>query len=256
MISINKSCVNCGACVRACPRAVLLSGKDSPAVDADKECMYCMHCAAACGKKAIRFSDIKEETLYPAPAEEPLAAFMQARRSIRNFSGAIPDRDVIRQALDIAAWAPSGKNRHTNSWSVLWGRAAVNHILELAERIAPNNAIAAEILSTLDRGKNLITCNAPCAILAYIPGNDGQPLDAAIATAYTDLLLREKGIATCWGGYLAALINSSPEIGAYAGLPGGARVFCTLLAGYPNGESYLNIPYRPKADVHWIENPC
>jgi len=254
MIIIDKeSCTNCGSCVKACPRGILEKGTPTPYQNNKRECMECMHCTAVCAQKAVRFDGIPFEDTYLTSPEDDLERLIKSRRSIRHFKKTLPDEKIIRKALDTAAWAPNGKNERAVRWSVIYGSEAMEQIIKLLISAAEQNEEARGLAGVLKRGKNLITCDAPAAILSYCMDGALNPFtDAAIATATAELVLYKNGVSTCWGGYLCHTINICPEIREFAGIPEGGRVYSTLLLGYADGEVYPNIPPRPKADISWI----
>ena len=55
-----------------------------------------------------------------APADSPVLRAIFERRSVRKFTDATVDRAVILQALQAAAWAPSGLNNQPWRFAVVW----------------------------------------------------------------------------------------------------------------------------------------
>jgi nitroreductase len=91
----------------------------------------------------------------------------------------------------------------------------------------------------------------PLSDLRLDPGERHQSeVDCAIAMATAELLLREKGLATCWGGFVTRLVAGAPELRAFAGIPEDAKLCCTLMVGIPD-EHYEGIPARPAAEIVW-----
>lgn len=253
MIIIDREkCVNCGCCIKACSRAVLFEGEKYPEIDAAKECMECYHCAAACLKKAVSFTGIQD--IYPETPEDKLERLVKLRRAVRNYKKEVPERGLIEGAINTAAWAPSAKNCHSERWSVLLGYERVLGIMEMLRGLAPENDVANDMVEMLKvRKGNPITLNAPCVIISYAPVGAYDPkMDCTIATTTLELILNNMGFATCWGGYLAKVLNACPEIRHYAGVPEDMTIYCTLAVGYSDGEIYPNVAYRPKANINWV----
>jgi len=258
MVTIDReACINCGSCTWACPTAFLVPGDETPVIDRARGCTKCMHCIAACAQKAVYFEEIpREDTYQPTPEEGQLERIVKLRRSVRRYRRETPDQETVKWALDAARWAPSSKNRQPTHWSVLWGAGKVEQVMTLLDQCADaGNEFAAEMTEMLKtHSRNPITCGAPGAIIAYCKdtGADGR-IDCAIATTTLELLLVGRGVATCWGGYLASVLQKCPAIKAYAGIPEDCTAYTVLLIGNADREVYPNVAYRKRADVQWLE---
>ncbi len=248
-------CVNCKTCLRLCPMGVFVPGEKAPEVHPRRRCIQCMHCAGACPKKAIRFEELSPAEIYPEPAKEPLTALIQGRRSIRNYSDKLPEKTVIQQALNTAAYAPSGKNQRAYRYTVVWGKERVMALRDRCLSLCEEFGEAPELPKLMARGTDLLTCGAPCMIVVWSPDDCLNPvLDAAVVMAELELLLVEKGLGTCWGGYLRQVSDRFPEIREMLGIPDGAHVRCALMVGYAKGENYRNPVWRPQVEALWLED--
>ena len=244
-------CLQCFSCVRSCPTHVLRTASGGPEVRHPERCINCRHCTATCPTKAICFSSTPED--YPAPAEDELLRLIQSRRSVRAYQPTLPDRQLVENALNGAAWAPSGKNIHENAWTVLWGREAVEKAYQLTLDWCRESGIYPELLRNDARGLDLVTCGAPCVIIGHNRTDTLNPVvDTAIAMATAELLLVRSGLATCWGGYLRHAINAYQPLRDYVGLEAAREVYGLMMVGLPK-EFYRNVPYRPAAKAAWIE---
>ncbi len=244
-------CLQCGSCVRCCPMHVLRFASGGPIAAKPERCIQCRHCTAACPTRAITFTDTPHD--YPPEPESALDRLIQTRRSVRSYRDELPDRQAVERALDLASWAPSGKNIHENAWTVLWGREAVSGAYSLVLDWCRETGIYPELLRNHERGIDLITCGAPCVILGHSDPNTLNPVvDTAIAMATAELKLVQQGLATCWGGYLRHAVNSYPPLRQYCGLAEGREVYGVMMTGLA-AEYYRNIPYRPAARADWIE---
>ena len=244
-------CLQCASCVRCCPTHVLRPDGGRPVAVRPDRCIDCRHCTAVCPTKAIRFSDTAAD--YPMAPDSVLLRLIQTRRSVRTYGDELPDRGLIERALRGAAWAPSGKNIHDNGWSVLWGRDAVRQAYDMTLDWCRETGIYPELLRNEERGLDLVTCGAPCVIIGHNLVRTLNPVvDTAIAMTTAELLLVEKGLATCWGGYLRHALNDYAPLKAFCSIAEDREVFGVMMVGLP-GEFYRNIPYRPEPSVHWIE---
>lgn len=254
MVYIEKSlCIGCGKCIRGCPMGVFVPGTPTPEVHPRRRCIECMHCAAGCPKKAIRFAGMTEAEVYPETPENPLEKLIMTRRSIRHYSDRLPDKAVIRRALDVANHAPSGKNQRAYRYTVVWGKGRVEKLRDDCLRLCTEFGEAPELPKLQAKGIDLLTCGAPCMIVAWSPDDALNPvLDPAVAMAELELPLVESGLSTCWGGYLRQVSDRFPEIRETLGIPAGSRVRCALMVGYAKGETYLRPVRRPEADALWL----
>jgi nitroreductase len=185
--------------------------------------------------------------------EEPLEKLIKTRRSIRHYSQKIPDRDLIQWALDTAVYAPSGKNQRAYHFTVVWGIQQTRDLRDRCLQLCEAYGEAPELVKLQALGTDLLTCGAPCMIVAWSPEDCLNPvLDPGVAMAQLELLLVDKGLGTCWAGYLRQVSDRFPEIRTYLGIPEGCRVRCALLVGYPQGETYRGAVWRPKVEANWI----
>lgn len=254
MVYIQKeACIGCGSCVKVCPMGVLVLKDQRPQVHPGRRCIQCMHCAAVCPQMAVGFEQLEREAVYPSMPDEPLERLIKNRRSVRRFQDRLPSRELIRQALDTAAYAPSGKNQRAYRFTVVWGKERVKALRDQCLRLCGEYNEAPELVKLQAKGTDLLTCGAPCMIAAWSPEDCLNPvLDPTVAMAQLELLLVHQGLATCWGGYLRQVSDRFPEIRRTLGLEEACRVRCALMVGYA-GEHYIRTVWRPEARVTWLE---
>ena len=254
MVTIDQSrCIACGACLRGCSMGVFVNGENGPEVHPKRRCIQCMHCAAACPKQAISFSELTAEETYPPMPEDFLEKLLKTRRSIRHFQEKLPPKELLQKALDTAMYAPSGKNQRAYEFTVLWGRDKTRNFRDRAIALCETAGEAPELGKLLQKGTDLLTCNAPVMIVAWSPDDCLNPvLDPAVSMAQLELVLVQAGLGTCWGGYLRQVTDRFPELREMLGLREDCRVRCALMAGYPEKEKYIRSVWRPGAPVTWI----
>ena len=254
MVYIEKSlCVNCQSCLRGCPMGVFVPGEQAPEIHPKRRCIQCMHCAAACPKMAIRFEELTEQEIYPQTPENNLEKLITSRRSVRRYGPKPPPRELLQHALNLANYAPSGKNQRAYRFTVVYGPKKVAELRDLCLSLCAEVGEAPELNKLYAKGTDLLTCGAPCMIVAWSPEDCLNPvLDPTVAMAELELLLVQAGISTCWGGYLRQVSDRFPEIRSYLGLPEDCRVRCALMAGYAKGETYLRTVWRPQVEAAWL----
>ena len=249
-ISFNSDhCIQCGLCVKTCAMGHLRMTEDGPAATGRGACMGCLQCAAICPKNAVLANGA--EATRPRP-ESDLEALILSRRSVRKFKDEAPDRDLLLWALNASAYAPSGKNRHENRFTVVYGKEKVQTLYNMAIQHCRDTGEAPELARFADKGLDLLTCGAPVLIIGWSPDNCLNPcVDTAIAMEVVDLLLVSKGLGTCWGGYIRQLTGHCPAMKEFLGIPDGCSMQCCLMVGIPDGVQFRNIPLRPELDITW-----
>ena len=250
-ISFDRTlCVRCGRCVKICAMGYLRMTEDGPSGTPGRACMGCLQCAAACPRQAILADGAP--AVIPRP-EDDTEALIMSRRSVRHFKPDAPPRELITWALQRAGYAPSGKNRHDNRWSVAYGAERVDAVRRLALSHCRETGEAPELVRFAGAGLDLLTCGAPVIIAAWSPDDCLNPtVDAAIALATAELLLVSRGVGTCWGGYLRQIAGHCPALRALLGIPPGCGMRACLMAGWPAQAFFPNIPLRPAPDIFWV----
>lgn len=255
MVYIDASlCVNCQKCMKGCPMGVFVPGENHPEIHPRRRCIQCMHCAAGCPRQAIGFEELSREEIYPEMPQEPLERLLVTRRSVRHYREELPPKEVITRALNLANFAPSGKNQRAYHWTVVWGGEQVRALRDLCLGLCERFGEAPELPKLQAKGTDLLTCGAPCMIVAWSPEDALNPvLDPTVSMAELELVLVQAGLSTCWGGYLRQVSDRFPEVRQYLGLRADCRVRCALMVGYADGEKYLRPVWRPAARIQWLE---
>ncbi len=242
-------CVACGLCCRSCSTGVLRLTDGKPQLGGKIACIACGHCVAACPKGAIALDGRGAVT----PPEDAFENYFLARRSIRKFADEAPPKDIVQKALDTAAYAPSGKNRHMNRWSVIYGKERTNAVSDFALNWCRQTGESPELLRLAEKGLDLLTCGAPLVIIGWSPDKALNPcVDTVIAMHTVEMMLNRAGYGSCWGGYLRQIAGRCPEFKEMLGVPEGSSIQCCLMVGKAKGEHYPNIPPRPAAEPYWV----
>lgn len=255
MVKINtERCVGCGSCVRLCPMGYLTLEDGVPRIRERRRCIGCGHCMATCPKQAVTLIPPEGVVTSCPKAENELEQMILTRRSVRHYQAKLPPKEILQRAIDLTEYAPSGKNAHVHRWTILYGPEQTEKVTELALDFAARTGVAKELIKIKAAGTNLLTCDAPCVILAWSPDNAINPVaDPVLAMALVELQLNRQGISTCWGGYLVQVAQADRSLSGYLGIPEGCNLRCALMVGYAKGENYPNQPPRPGAGIRWLE---
>ena len=258
MIKINyDKCVGCLRCTRVCIWTIIEERDGKPYVLEDKApgCIKCMHCGIVCPEGAIEWKGqpmmiSEDKPIVSDTFPEDLESFLLTRRSYRDFRDQEVDPEVIKQALEVASWAPSAKNQHPAKYYVVQGKEKIDRMMEIILKYVEETGNSAELIPEFARGNNMVFGHANTVIMVYSRNNAINPnVDTALAMDYADLYLQSKGLGTCWAGYFARFANVIPELQEMFPLPDNNKFYGALLVGWPK-EDYLYIPERIKrADI-------
>lgn len=264
------ACTTCQACIETCPARIIESGSDGlPYISTENEtyCIDCFHCEAICPTDALKHAHSSNyqqgiaEVSPPMDAEQ-LSAYMQQRRSIREFLPEPIAREAISEAMEAVRFAPTATNSQLNQWifvgdpklvhrlaegTVQWMRAVVQMAPEMAGKYD-----FPRLIEAWENGADPVCRHAPCLMLCATPKD--YPIgekDAAIATAHLELFLPSLGIGSCWAGFLMIALSQSAELRKLLPLEEGYCVNGALMVGYPK-HHYPHSPARKPTKITWV----
>lgn len=282
-----QRCVGCGVCVQICPRHVLVreDGQKVPAVRQDRACFNCAQCVAVCPRAAISLPDIRPEDLAPVqPAltvsEAQMTQFFKTRRSCRNYTDTPLRREEIEKLLDIAAYAPTGKNWRLVKWVVVSDPERVHaYAAECARilgRVGPvlfsggqfvsptaNRMMrydkqqcadiqqqCCEMAEEVAAGQDTILCGAPVLLFACADTRNLLAHDACItAMSHLELVAHGLGLGACWVGTFAMFAQGMPGFEKRLGLPAHTHIVSAMVVGHPKYH-LKKIPKR-SSEILW-----
>ncbi len=234
-------------------------------LDAPVMCAKCGHCIAACPTDAIDHPNVALSDSDPLdesarPSYDQLMSFLKMRRSRREYVDKDVPREVIDKLLAAAVQAPNGINRGNVRYTVITDRQILDEIAgRITRRIAdianmmrkpvgrfffklfnPNMYRELEMfLPLMDHigGSdeiNLVTYNAPCAILVHTTKEDmcGAE-DSVYAASLIQYAAESLGLGTCCVGFITAAVNMDKALKMLVRLPHGHKVQTCLIVGYP-----------------------
>lgn len=176
------------------------------------------------------------------------------RRSIREFTDAAVDPDLLRFLIATAVEAPNSVNRQAWSFTVVTDRALLENCSTRAKAhtlaglaAAPHLVAHREHLAA--PGFNIFY-NAPALIVISATESDAMALqDCCLAAAYLMLAAFERGLGTCWIGFAESWLNQ-PEGKAALEIPPAHIAVAPIIVGYPTAAPPA--PARRTPAVTWI----
>lgn len=270
LFTINsEKCKKHNHCAVSCPMMIIKINDDGnpvPAEHAAKYCIRCGHCVTVCPEGAFTHRHIDPSQCPPTESTSTMEfkkveQLFKTRRSIRKFMENPPDRETMMKLLDLARFAPSGKNVQPVHWKVIQSREFLHKMIELVmdwvehKRESQPEFYQKEGLGHLvtawDYGKDMICYNAPYVVIAHGDFTDRRANPASIiALAHIELAAHFLGLGACWAGILNYVINDFLPLKTFLGLLEGHQAFGSILIGYPKYQ-YHRIPLRNEADIDW-----
>jgi nitroreductase/NAD-dependent dihydropyrimidine dehydrogenase PreA subunit len=273
------SCIQCGACAALCTGHVFSHTDQLVELVAPEECWLCGHCVAACPTDAIAHNGFPLDAcpeLDPAalPLLDSLVTALRERRSARAFQVRPVPRDVVRELVDIARWAPSAANDQPVDWlafddpdRIAELSAQAVAVYDRTVRLLRNRWLRPFLRLTLGsetlkaglesaegfeelvqrhaNGEDPIFRHAPVVLVAHVPSSDYFWRDDAVYAAYNLMLAAQRmGLGTCPIGYFHIALDRSTDLQRELGLPEGHRAEVTLTLGYPEFGFQRVLPRR------------
>ena len=266
----HDKCNFCGLCAVECPAAIIvIKGPEAlpfMARGGEKFCINCGHCVAVCPPGAISLETMKPEDcttvskeLLPTP--EQVEHFLKSRRSVRVFKEEPVPRRILAKLIDIARYAPSGRNSQPVQWLVVedpnevkrlsglvvdWMRSATKESPEFANHLPVDLIVAA-----WESGVDTIMRHAPHAILAHavrdLPSAQGSGL---IGLTYLELAAYSMGVGACWAWFFGLAATSYPPMQEALQFPDGHQCLGAMMIGYPK-HKLSRIPLRNEPNIIW-----
>ncbi len=279
MITIDpETCTQCGRCVVTCPRKLLRrDGKDVVPVEDLSLCIECGHCVAVCEPGALSHSSLPDVEMAPMQeiplTTDQLEAFLRRRRSIRKFKPDDIEPEKLERLLDIARYAPTGKNKQAVHHAVLRGErirrielATAAFYKKLVSRLESPIGRAKvglvvgkknrdELLwglpdlkrdaESVERGEPTYCHRAPVVVVVHGEPSSTMHEDCSYAAYHLMLAAETLGLGSCLIGYVTAAAGRLRDVCDVAELPREHQVFSTVALGYPAERFYGLPPRRP-----------
>jgi len=266
----DEKCDRCGMCILECPARIIgmVEPHKLPSwVDRGEErCINCGHCVTVCPLEAISLETMKPEDCALVrkellPTQEQVEHFLRSRRSIRVYEEKPVPKHILAKLVDIARYAPSGRNSQPINWLVVQDSVEVKRLaglvidwMRLIIKEAPYVANLWHFDFMVDAwecGLDTIMRDAPHVIVGYaskdLPLAEGN---CGIALTYLELAAYSQGLGACWAGWFQAAATFYPPMAEALHLPEGHQSYGAMMIGYPK-HTFHRIPLRNEPTILW-----
>lgn len=267
------SCARCGICAKVCPVSIInFTAGSVPVMDNVKKlfCINCGQCEAFCPKHALDLSFQGSEAAHlpfenAALQPDALGRYLMNRRSVRMFRMQEVDRAAIESALEIARYAPSGKNCQPVRWVILHSREKRSEALDCVIGwtrgiVAQNSPMkkkfpASAVLKLHEAGEDMVLRGAPHVAIACVKTDTvmGEEAftDGIIALSHFDIALPSLGLGGFWCGFFTMPLMDSAKLREIVGIPDGYRVCYAYAFGRPV-YTPASFPKRKALEADWV----
>lgn len=265
-----KRCIRCGECVSDCPVNILVLGDTTPYVSEGKadDCIGCQHCLSVCPTAAVSVLGHHPDDSFDLvdaqfPTLDQMEAMLKGRRSVRRYVDEDVDPVLIRRLLELANYAPSGRNDRQLRFSVIDDRSVMNRfreqMLEGLSHLAQHNALPPgyELFADIVSGWSMYRVDvlfrwAPHLVVVSVPQGIASPeSDGIIALSQFEMAARSAGLGTLWNGLVKMAIRLVPEMRVVLKIPDDHLVIFAMCFGRPD-ISYARCP-QYEADIHEVD---
>ena len=128
------TCIKCGQCVSDCPARIIAMENGNPFITEEKEalCYKCQHCLSVCPTASISILGYDPQNSLPLTGTLPDSAQMEllikGRRAVRRYMPENLEPEIMKQLLDVACYAPTGRNSRQVRFTIVDDRATLTGI--------------------------------------------------------------------------------------------------------------------------------
>ena len=263
------TCQRDGICAEVCPGDLIVFQKGEypkPIDGAERVCIKCGHCVAACPTGSLSLRDTPVEQCPPVQkalylTQQHCEHFLRSRRTIRLYQNKTIPREDMARLIEMARYAPSGYNSQCVEWLVLDKKDELQRLagqviewMRWAVTEKPAFPLVKPIQNALQRwakGNNVVYRDAPAVVITHAEKNNLlAPTSCTIALTYLDLAATSMGLGCCWAAYLNEAANEYPPMTELLSVPEGHRCYGAMMVGYPK-LTFHRLPTRRPPKIKW-----
>lgn len=271
IVTIDESkCKRDGICVAECPLKILaMADKESvpaPVPGADALCIDCGHCVAVCPHGALSQRTMDTTACPPVNPDwqlgpEQAEHFLRSRRSIRVYKKKTVEKEMLTRLIKVASFAPSGHNRQSVHWQVVYDTAELKTLTGLVVdwmrymvKEQPDFAASMHldlVIGAWEADVDTVCRDAPHLILVHAEKADPTAQTACtIGLTYLELATQSFGLGACWAGFFNVAAMFWPPMQKALALPDGHGACGAMMVGYPKFK-YHRLPLRNTPRITW-----
>ena len=264
------TCIKCGHCTFDCPARIITMEGGCPFITQENEanCFKCQHCLSICPTASISILGYDPKSSLPLTGNLADSAQMEllikGRRAVRRYKPENLDPDVIKNLLEVACYAPTGRNTRQVRFTVVDNRAKLTEIRDemMAKLVKISNGqgfpVGMEFFSSYvkqwqEGGVDFIFRGAPHFIIASAPKDLPTPSeDCVIALTTFELYAQTLGIGTVWDGLAKWIIcELLPEFKIQLGIPDNHIIGYAMAFG-KSAVKYSRTSQHEPAGIHFV----
>lgn len=273
-------CIHCHACIKTCSSAILYEEDGQIRMKASADgiagwagCYRCQHCMAVCPAGAISIMG-KDPALSPPRQDratpKQLDALMRNRRACRNYLDKEIPREEIDAMLRLLENVPTGSNRQTLEFSVVYEKAEMDRFrkavrkkaMELAEQgIYPGKFSKEDFEKQVEweparNPGDMFFVNAPHMLIIHAPKGVGcWHIDPILAAAWFDLICESKGYGSIMMTYPVGALSHMPELERMLGISDDRHYPMIIGFGYPSIQYQRGVQREGIMTTHELRFP-
>jgi nitroreductase len=241
-----------------------------PAITVENEanCYKCQHCLAICPTASVSilgYDPTDSLSLKGAlPDSTQMELLIKGRRAVRQYKPEDLAPEIMKQLLEVACYAPTGRNTRQVRFTVVDNKATLSEIRDEVMtglmKISRGTGFPAgmEFFSNFVQqwekdGTDFIFRGAPHFVVVSAPKNLPTPVeDCLIALTTFELYAQTLGVGTVWDGLAKYVIcELLPELKNRLGIPEDHVVGYAMAFGSP-AVCYARTTQHKPAGVHIV----
>ncbi len=261
-----EKCINCGLCVRECPRRFIEDKENNRIIyqDPSNSCVLCGHCIAVCPEEAVMYENLGDEPYFFDGIEdisnylsyEKLFNVLRANRSIRHYKNKKVPKEILKKVVRAMEVAPTGVNLRAEKITILSDAQQIKSlsvaVLEELLKTPGSSSIAESFEIKKQYYEAPIYFDAPHVIIVSSFGKSSlEHYNIGNIITYGSLAAQSLGLGTCWNGWTQMAFENNRKLTKLAGIRG--KSWGVITIGYPN-VNYLRCPPRSYKKIRALKN--